>query len=97
MTYADDVGGETLREWKDVVQAYVLDRPEVLDARQSPTGEPPWPAPENPMFGYLLARAREIEKEGGALAAMIWLGSHAWFEGGLDAMHRAAYEGEVPT
>ena len=43
----------------------------------------PWPSQQSPMLRYLVANTE------GADAALVWLATHAWFEGGLDAINRA--------
>jgi hypothetical protein len=42
----------------------------------------------NPMLGYLVERAREVATNDGETAVYVWLGVHAWFEGGLDERFR---------
>lgn len=55
---------------------------EALRPRIQPN--PPWPEPDNPMLGYLLARAMEIHEENGPESAIAWVAVHAWFESALD-------------
>jgi hypothetical protein len=83
---ADD--SEALERWEDRLSAYV-DFQGGLDAlRLRPPTEPPWPASDNPMLGYLVERAAEIESESGLGSALAWLASNAWFEGALSERTR---------
>jgi len=81
---------EALERWEDRLSAYV-DLQGTLDAlRLRPPTERPWPACDNPMLGYLVERAAEIEGESGLGSAMAWLASNAWFEGALAERARFA-------
>ena len=74
---------ETLARWKDRLGRYV-DTQGALDAlRLRRPSEPPWPAADNPMLGYLLERASEIARDEDIDAALAWLASNAWFEGAV--------------
>jgi hypothetical protein len=74
---------EARERWSDRLGAYV-DLQGRLDAlRLRPPTERPWPASDNPMLGYLVERAAEIEGESGLGCALAWLASNAWFEGAL--------------
>jgi hypothetical protein len=85
---ADD--SEALERWEDRLSTYV-DLQGTLDAlRLRPATEPPWPACDNPMLGYLVERAAEIESESGLGSALAWLASNAWFEGALTERARFA-------
>lgn len=84
MTYFDDNEGPALALWGERLNGY-LDGQEGIEALRSRIQpNPPWPEPDNPMLGYLLARAAEIHEEAGPQAAMTWLAVHAWFESALD-------------
>jgi hypothetical protein len=50
----------------------------------------PWPAADNPMLRYLIANAIWLVETEGVPSALLWLATHAWFEGGLDAINRSA-------
>jgi hypothetical protein len=85
---ADD--SEALERWEDRLSAYV-DLQGTLDAlRLRPPTEPPWPASDNAMLGYLVERAAEIENASGLGSALAWLASNAWFEGALAERARFA-------
>lgn len=87
--YVDDSddGGESLKKWAVHLSAYFDEQgPDVEVWRRAEPGHRPYPAPDNPAFGYLIERAYEISEIEGSTAAMIWLGAHAWFEGGLAEM-----------
>lgn len=71
----------TRNRWSDQLTEYV-NRQGPLDAiRLRPASEPPWPAPDNPMFAYLLERSSEIANEVDLADALRWLGLSAWLEG----------------
>jgi hypothetical protein len=81
---------DALERWSDRLAAYV-DVQGKLDAlRLRPPTEPPWPASDNAMLGYLVERAAEIEGESGLGRALAWLASNAWFEGALAERTRFA-------
>ncbi len=81
---------EALERWSDRLGSYV-DLQGALDAlRLRPPTEPPWPACDNPMLGYLVERAAELEGESGLGRALAWLASNAWFEGALAERARFA-------
>ncbi len=88
-----DLGAEdsvALGKWKDRLGRYV-DGQGTLDAlRLRRPSEPPWPAPDNPMLGYLYERSREIVLTEGADTALAWLASNAWFEGAIAERSRFA-------
>jgi hypothetical protein len=88
-----DLGGEesaALEKWKDRLSAYV-DGQGTLDAlRLRRPSEPPWPAADNPMLGYLYERSREIVITDGADTALAWLASNSWFEGAIAERSRFA-------
>lgn len=83
-----DDGGEAMGKWRHRLLPYLDERVLLEPARQAPQPEPPWPAEDNPMLGYLIDRAGEIAAAEGEAAAYVWLGVHAWFEGGLDERFR---------
>jgi hypothetical protein len=81
--------------------AYVEDQDEALGypyVRHTEAPDPPWPAQDNPMLGYLTKEAARLAGEVGAPAAMTWLATLAWFEGHLDglAASRAVDGGNFP-
>ena len=51
---------------------------------------PPYPAPDNAMFAYLLDQARVLVEERGVDDAIVWVAATAWLEGhveGFDSAH----------
>lgn len=88
-----DLGGDesvALGKWKDRLGHYV-DSQGTLDAlRLRRPSEPPWPAPDNPMLGYLYERSREIALTEGIDTALAWLASNSWFEGAIAERSRFA-------
>jgi hypothetical protein len=85
MTYFDDNEGSPAADlWGERVNGY-LDGQEGVEALRSRVQpNPPWPEADNPMLGYLIARAMEIHEEDGPLTAITWVAVHAWFESALD-------------
>jgi hypothetical protein len=76
--------------WKDRLGSYV-DAQGSLDAlRLRSDTEPPWPAVDNPMFGYLRERGAEIAADEGLAPALVWLARNAWFEGAIAERARIA-------
>lgn len=70
--------------WNDRVESY-LDGQEGVEALRSRIQpNPPWPEADNPILGYLVARALEIHQEQGPEAAIAWVAVQAWFESALD-------------
>jgi hypothetical protein len=65
-------------------------KPAAQEARRSGQPEMPGPATENPMLAYLLGNAKLLIETDGHYAALLWLATHAWFEGGLDAIDRTS-------
>jgi hypothetical protein len=86
----DGDDSRALAHWKDRLSEYV-DGQGALDALRlrAPT-EPPWPACDNPMVGYLRERSEEIAAEEDFGAAFAWLARNAWFEGALSERARIA-------
>ncbi|TDO45923.1 hypothetical protein EV643_112253 [Kribbella sp. VKM Ac-2527] len=82
-----DSGGESLSQWAEQLEQYLDEQASVEHLRERQMPQPPWPANDNPMLGYLLTRAQEIAANEGQRTALVWLAAHAWFEGGLDAIH----------
>src|ERR1700733_6967227 len=79
-----------LARWKDQLRSYV-DGQGSLDAlRLRSRSEPPWPATDNPMLGYLRDRSAEIAAADGVDAAIAWLARNAWFEGAIVERARIA-------
>ena len=86
----DEDDSVALASWKDRLSDYV-DGQGSLDAlRLRSPSEPPWPATENPMVGYLSARGKEIAVESGFDVALDWLARNAWFEGAISERARIA-------
>jgi hypothetical protein len=57
----------------------------VAGLRTSSMPSAPWPAHDNPMLKYLLARASEMLEEGLTIQrVLVWLAAHSWLEGALD-------------
>ena len=85
MTYFDDNDDSpALAEWQERIAPY-LDGQEGIEALRSRVQpNPPWPEADNPMLGYLIARAMEIHDEAGIETALTWLAVHAWFEAAVD-------------
>jgi hypothetical protein len=50
----------------------------------------PWPATDNPMLRYLIASTLTLVEAENLHSALLWLATHAWFEGGLEAISRSA-------
>lgn len=63
--------------------------PEAFALRSHPIGTPPWPDPDDPILSYLCAKAVEIHDENGLRSALIWLATHAYFEGGIAEVARS--------
>jgi hypothetical protein len=79
----DEDDSVALAHWKDRLSDYV-DRQGTLDAlRLRSSDEAPWPAPDNPMLGFLRDRSAEIAAEDGLNVALAWLARNAWFEGAI--------------
>jgi hypothetical protein len=86
----DEDDSVALADWKDRLSDYV-DRQGSLDAlRLRSPSEPPWPADDNPMVGYLCARAKELAIESSFDVALDWLARNAWFEGAISERARIA-------
>jgi|SRR5215211_4762259 len=83
--FADgDDGGEALHKWWKRLRPYLDEQQLVERARRVSPPAPPWPGKDNPMLAYVIERAKEIADSDGDADAFLWLGTHAWFEGGLD-------------
>ena len=86
----DEDDSVALARWKDRLSRYV-DRQGALDAlRLRSPSEPPWPATDNPMLGYLSERSKEIATADGPDTALAWLARNAWFEGAISERARIA-------
>jgi hypothetical protein len=59
-------------------------------ARRKSQPEALWPPADNPMLRYLIANAIWLVETEGVPSGLLWLATHAWFEGGLDAINRSA-------
>lgn len=85
MSYFDDnEESPALELWGEQVNSYIDGQEGVEALRSRIQPNPLWPEADNPMLGYLLARAMEIHEEGGPVAAITWVAVHAWFESALD-------------
>ncbi|WP_149203384.1 hypothetical protein [Actinotalea subterranea] len=65
----------------------------VVGLRDVPVGEPPWPAPGNPMLAWFVGGAVDRAAAEGPGAAILDLVVHAWREGGID-WERRVVDGE---
>ncbi len=85
MSYFDDNDDSpAIEQWRERVDSY-LDGQEGVEAlRRRIQPNPPWPEADNPMLGYLIARALEIHEDQGPESAIAWVAVHAWFESALD-------------
>lgn len=84
---SDDADSPAFRAWSDRILVYMKDQ-ELDDARRAQMPDPPWPEQDNDMLGYLVQRAGEVQENEGIRAAILWLATHAWFEGALDERSR---------
>jgi hypothetical protein len=73
--------GVALERWKDRLRRYVEQQGPLDALRLRSSSEPPWPAAENPMVGYLIERGTEIANHDGLDPAIAWVATNAWFEG----------------
>lgn len=66
MSYFDDTDdSEALGLWQERLEAYLGGQEGVEGLRSRVQPNPPWPDSDNPMLGYLLARAMEIHEADG--------------------------------
>lgn len=84
MSYFDDDDSHARALWGERLDSYLEGQEGIESLRSRIQPKPPWPEADNPMLGYLLARALEILEEDGPETAMTWLAVHAWFESALD-------------
>lgn len=85
MSYFDDNDDSpAVALWRERVDSYMDGQEGVEALRRRIQPNPPWPEADNPMLGYLIARAMEIHEEQGPEAAIAWVAVHAWFESALD-------------
>lgn len=85
MSYFDDTDdSEALGLWQERLEAYLGGQEGVEGLRSRVQPNPPWPDSDNPMLGYLLARAMEIHEADGLEMALTWVAVHAWFESAVD-------------
>ena len=85
MSYFDDNDDSPAADlWGERVNGYMDGQEGVEALRSRVQPNPPWPEADNPMLGYLIARAMEIHEEDGPLNAITWVAVHAWFESALD-------------
>ena len=77
----DGADNVALAHWKDRLRLYVEQQGPLDALRLRSPSEPPWPAPDNPMVGYLIERCTEMATDEGFEAALTWLAANAWFEG----------------
>lgn len=85
ITYHDDTADSAAGTlWEERLASY-LDGQEGVEALRSRIQpNPPWPDADNPIVGYLIARAMEIHDESGLESALVWAIVHAWFESAID-------------
>jgi hypothetical protein len=76
--------------WRDRLSRYIEQQGPLDALRLRSSSEPPWPAVDNPMVGYLIARSREIAGEDGLEDALSSLAANAWFEGVIAERARIA-------
>jgi hypothetical protein len=67
--------------WRERLSHYVAQQGPLDALRLRSSSEPPWPATDNPMVGYLIDRGREIATQEGLEEALASLAANAWFEG----------------
>lgn len=73
------------------------DRGDWPSPRETSIPEPPWPVPNDPMFAFLLAKAAASLDAGmDVRSVMIQLGSHCWFESGIENYDRGFRDGRRP-
>lgn len=85
MTYRDDSeDSPALALWGERLAGYFDGQEGVEALRSRIQPNPPWPEADNPMLGYLIARAMEINEDGGLETALTWIAVHAWFESAID-------------
>lgn len=85
MSYFDDNDDSpAVVLWRERVDSYMDGQEGVEALRRRIQPNPPWPEADNPMLGYLIARAMEIHEEQGPEAVIAWVAVHAWFESALD-------------
>jgi hypothetical protein len=83
--YTGDEGGEAIGRWHERLGPYLDGQGDGVKAlRGRSETQPPWPARDNPILGYLIDRAAEIAETDDWRHAIVWLAVHAWFEGSLD-------------
>lgn len=78
--FPGDDGGEALPRWNDRLRSYLEAQGDTSELRAATMPDPPWPAYENPMVGYLIDRAAEIARREDVTRALSWLAAHSWFE-----------------
>jgi len=80
VSYFDDhKESPALELWAERLNSYIDGQEGVEALRPRMQPNPPWPEADNPMLGYLLARAMEIYEEQGPESAITWVAVHAWF------------------
>jgi len=80
----DDDESAARDHWGERLNAY-LDGQEGVEAlRDRVQPNPPWPGSDNPMVGYLVARALEISEEHGVKEAIAWAVVYGWYESAID-------------
>ena len=78
--------------WAASLQRYQHELGTADALRHQPMTIRPWPAPNNPMLGYLMDETLEIAEHHTLAAAIVWLAEHAWCEGAI-AEHAALTRG----
>lgn len=71
--------------WGDQLASYLHGQEGIEALRSRTQPNLPWPEADNPMVGYLIARALELAEDDGLESAITWAVAHAWFESALDS------------
>jgi hypothetical protein len=83
-SFDDSEDSAALKLWRERLSSYLDGQEGIEGLRSRVQPNSPWPERDNPMLGYLIARAMEILEEEGPQSALTWLAVHAWFESALD-------------
>lgn len=85
MIYADDnENSPAAATWAARVTSYLTAQEGIEPLRSRVQPNAPWPESDNPMLGYLIARAIEIMEKDGPETALLWVAVHSWFESAID-------------
>jgi len=70
-----------------------MDRGPWRSPRDAERPHPPWPADDEPVLWYLVDKAKASIAAGTDLeTALLYLASHAWFEGGIENYDRGQWD-----